>query len=139
MTNTKDLKERLRALAAYLPVFERPGFTFGTAYGFDEIEPGVLRMPCVALSDSASDFVRDCYAFEWVIEFDWQSWCRTDDAQKLAVDRDRLKGATVEDLTHLITSLVRQDRLCDGTLSEAHDSGLLTTILQRADQLAKAR
>jgi hypothetical protein len=89
-------------------------------------------------AETAEAFVRSCYDQGWVVDCGWPRWKQTDDAQSLARDRDRLVRAMPDDLARLLTTLIRQDRYCDGSLVEAYDCGLLTAILRRAERLTKA-
>jgi hypothetical protein len=75
------LADRLSGLAAFLPVFEEPGFEFG-----HWVEPvprpdGTFDFPCCELEPEAKAFVRDTYDFGFVIRgFDWGKWWPTDEA-----------------------------------------------------------
>ena len=66
------------------------------------------------------------------------SWANTPEAQSLRTDSEALNRATPEQLSRLLTSLIRGERFCDGTLNEAFESGLLAGILRRASALAKS-
>jgi hypothetical protein len=67
--------------------------------------------------------------------FDWGAWAATPDAQRLRLDDRALDTATSDDLSKLLTMLVRGDRFGEGTLLAAYDSGLLTRIVRRAARL----
>ena len=47
-----------------------------------------------------------------------------------------LAKATPDQLSHLLTVLIRQDRFAEGSLVASYESGLLTGILRRAAVLA---
>lgn len=122
--------ERLAGLAEFLPIFEAEGFTFG------EWEGGEGQMPWFALSTDAERFVQAAYQLHWVVPgFDWTTWSRTAEAQALMADPKALNVATVEDLEHLLTVHVRQDRFSEGHLAETFESSHLTAIVRRADVL----
>ena len=46
-----------------------------------------------------------------------------------------MASASPEQLAHLLTRLVRQDRFSDGTLARAYTDGLLTRIVRRVARL----
>ena len=124
------MKERLEALAAFLPRFEAPGFEFGRM----EAPPG--KMPYYTRSPAASCFVKTCYEMDWVKPFEWVEWTSSTEAIQLRDDPSALANATPEQLSRLLTVVVRQDRFVEGALGSAFDSGLLSGILRRAAVLA---
>jgi Family of unknown function (DUF6508) len=74
--------------------------------------------------------IRDA-AKEWVRPFDWIAWKTSDEAIALR-DTDLLNQATPAQLEKLLTTIIRQDRFCDGTLEAAYETKLLARIAQRA-------
>jgi len=133
----KPGRERLAGLAAFLPVFQAPGFSFGEWGGGEKTESGAITMPYFALSEEASAFVHAAYDLGWVLEgFDWPKWKDTQEAQSL-LEPSVLADATPEQLAQLLTTLIRQDRFVEGGLASAFKSGLLTRILERANRLLK--
>ena len=123
-------KERLDALAAFLPKFEKPSFEFGRM----ESPPGV--MPYYTLSPLASCFVKTCYEMDWVKPFEWAEWKDSPEAVRLRDDPSALEKATFEQLSRLLTVVIRQDRFVEGALGSTFESGLLSGILRRAAVLA---
>ena len=117
---------RLDAIAAFLPAFEAHDFSVGniaTLMHFDYSEP-VLRFQETAYEDG------------WVSpEVDWTAWIETEEARRLRDDRTAIEAATVEQLQKLLTALIRQDRFVTGALAGAFESGLLTAIVRRVEQL----
>ena len=76
------------------------------------------------------------YAEGWVMAgFDWPSWTGTPEALGLRDDPEVLKQATPVQLAKLLTVLIRQERFVNGALASAYDSGLLTAVLRRAEEL----
>lgn len=130
--------QRLQALAAFLPVFDSPDFVFGH---WEEPPPepdGTLRFPYFALGPDAQSFFEEVGRGGWVINgFDWKAWNGTPEAVALRRG-DGFDRATPIALARLLTALVRQDRFVEGTLAEAHESGLLRRIVQRAASLANS-
>lgn len=133
---TPMLSKRLRGLAAFLPLFEEPGFTFGQWSEVKKTEPGVITLPFFTLSNTADAFVRAAHDLEWVRhDFDWPKWMQTTEARRLRDKEDALASATSDQLARLLTVVIRQERFCEGSLASAYDSGLLTGILRRAAAL----
>ena len=105
-----SLVKKLTAIATFLPAFQEEK----------------------SLS-SLAQFVDAAYANNWVSgDINWGAWMKTDEAKKLRDDPTALAKASDYDLACLLTTLIRQDRFCEGSLEGAYDSGLLTGILQRA-------
>jgi Family of unknown function (DUF6508) len=127
------LRERLHALAAFLPEFEKPGFEFGKLVTPPSSKPGVIIMPYFALGPVAESLDRTCYDMGWVLRgFDWPAWMSTPEAIELRDDPSVLERATFEQLARLLTVLIRQDRFVEGALAAAYKDGLLVRILRRA-------
>jgi hypothetical protein len=133
---TLTLPQRLHGLAAFLPQFEQPDFCFGHWAGGEKTESGVLTIPYFSFSAVADEFIRAAYDLEWVrLDFDWPAWAQTPEAAQFRDDARAISNATPEQLSRLLTTVIRQDRFCDGELAEAFESGLLTAICRRAAQL----
>lgn len=133
------LQVRLKALADFLPHFEQPGFEFGKWLKDQGSEPGIIVMPYYILSDAAQSFLQTAYDTGWVLmNFDWPSWKSTDEAINLRDDPAALAEATPTQLARLITVLIREDRFIEGSLGEAYESGLLTSIVRPAAEMVIA-
>ena len=105
-----SLVKRLTAIASFLPAFQE---------GKD--------------LSSLDQFVAAAYANNWVSsDINWVEWMKTDEAKKLRDDPTALAKASEHDLACLLTTLIRQERFCEGSLEVAYNSGLITGILQRA-------
>ena len=131
------LLERLRALAAFRPQFEQPGFVFSEWVPPRSEEPNVVHAGGDALSGDALAFIKMAYDEDWVRgDFSWGAWKATAEAAALRDNPDALAAATDDQLMRLLTTIIRQNRFCEGTLSEAFEMGLLTAICRRAERLA---
>lgn len=133
----RPLKERLKALAAFLPEFTHADFSFGEWQGLERTASGALTFPFVTWSDGVRRFVEAAYEFGWVRgDVDWIEWKGTPGATALRDDRSAVAGATPDQLAKLLTVVIREDRFVEGALNSAYASGLLTAIIQRAATLA---
>ena len=129
----EQLLEKLRGIVAFLPSFKAPGLEFGHWTEPSSDQPGVMILPYFSLSEVAWSFEQTAYDLGWVMrDFDWPTWKQTSEAQTLRDDSQALAQATPEQLARLLTVCIRQDRLCEGMLGAAFESGLLTRILERA-------
>jgi hypothetical protein len=129
--------ERLKALARFLPEFERPGFKAGEMRGDDEIEPNVFSMPFCCYGDVVQSFIETAYQHGWVSkDFEWPEWAQSDEAARLRDDQRNVDSATEEQLARLLTVCIRQDRFVEGALLDAFESGLILRIVRRAAALA---
>ena len=131
-----DLLARLQALAAFLPIFERPDMELGAWAGGDRLANGSMSMPYYSFGPEAEDFISTANEFGWVIPFDWGAWARTPEGRRLCEGGAAIEGATPEDLARLLTTIIRSERFGDGQLEGAFRSGLLTAIVRRAAALA---
>ena len=127
---------RLDNLAAFLPAFETPDLVFATMEGGREDESGANTMPWSRLAEHAARFVDTAYEDGWVSpEVDWTAWIETEEARRLYDDRVAIEEATVQQLQKLLTTVIRQDRFVTGALAGAFESGLLTAVVRRVEQL----
>ena len=74
---------------------------------------------------------------EWVESFDWFDWKDSPEADRFWENTSALAEATPEQLGRLLAVLIRLDRIAEGTMITASDSGLLVSILRRAADLAE--
>jgi hypothetical protein len=129
----------LRALARFLPEFERADFSAGSWTDMRKQEDGVYTMPYATLSPVASDFVQAAYDAGWVLQdFDWPEWKDTEEAKALYRDPDLLAQATPHQLAQLLTVFIRQDRFVEGGLLGDFKSGHILAMVRRAAKLLEA-
>ena len=126
-------KEQLQALADFWPVFANSKFVYETEDEHEKRADGVLVMPSSTLSSKAYAFHMMVYREGWILkEFDWLEWARTDEFNNLFSKKGAVAKASVQQLAQLLTTLVRKERFCSGTMACAYSDGLLTGITQRA-------
>ncbi|HEY3776891.1 MAG TPA: DUF6508 domain-containing protein [Rhizomicrobium sp.] len=70
-------------------------------------------------------------------EFDWSAWADGPEGERLATSHANIASANCEQLSKLLTAVIRQDRFCEGFLAGCYESGLLLVITERAEALAK--
>ena len=129
-------RDSLTGLAAFLPVFESPGFTFGQWSSSTSQEPGVMVLPMYLLSPDSDRFYHALYDLGWIrTDLDWVKWADTREAVGLRDDPEAIQMATPDQLAKLLTAIVRADRFCEGTLAACYDSGLLHRVLRRVGVL----
>lgn len=120
------LEERLCALADFVPIFERPGFEFQLKSSDHH----------TVYSAEAHRFIEVAYELRWVRPFDWPSWTQTAEAAPFK-QAEGIASASPEQLSRVLTVLVRQDRFVEGGLGSAFDSGHLLAICRRAAELLR--
>ena len=133
------MSEALRALARFLPAFEGPDFKAGEWVEMGEVEPGVGTRAYVACGDDTEEFVHAAYEHGWVrSDVDWGEWIQSAEAKALRDDGATLAAATPEQLAHLLTAVIRQDRFVEGALLGAFRTGMILGIVRRAAALLDA-
>jgi hypothetical protein len=127
-----DDTERLVGLAAFIPVMEASGFSFGTW------DVGEGHLPWFFPSSEALQFVRAAYDLGWVVPgFNWNAWSETPEARRLLNEQDALASASIHDIERLLTVHIRADRLIEGHLDGIVESGYLLAVLKRAATLLR--
>jgi hypothetical protein len=131
-----DQQSQLKGLAAFLPIFADPDFSFGDWEPLMSHLNGLLSFPYFTCSTLAKRFFVATYDLGWVdLAFDWMEWSKTEEARRLLADHRLIASATPDQLRKLLTMIVRTDRYCEGSLESDYKSGLLTAITLRAHVL----
>ena len=126
---------QLAALARFADVFSTPGFSFGHWPQPDARADGVIDIPSYRISIDGRAFLEAVRDLGWITRFEWPEWMGKPEAKALFASPAGPARASVEDLGHMLTAVVRGDRFVEGTLGEAFDRGILTAIVQRARAL----
>lgn len=129
----QGMDERLRALAAWLPRLQEPGFHIGEWAGGEKLADGSMTMPYFDFSTEGLELLRALP----VEVFDWGAWLQTPEGDRLRTGQAAVAEATPDQLIKLTTALVRGDRFSEGTLAWAFESGLLAAIARRAAVLTE--
>ena len=129
----------LKALAAFLPEFEAPGFRF--AHNDSPLrQTGERSFDVVGYNYDplVQQFWNVLDEHDWLYAFNWMEWSETDEAHRLCSDPAAMAQASSKDLSKLLSMYARMERFGDGAWLSLWESGLLLGILHRADQLAVA-
>ena len=124
------------ALAAFLPEFEAPGFRF--AHNDSPLrQTGEKQFEIVGYQYDPLvwKFWEVLDQHGWLITFNWMEWTETEDAHRLRSDPMAMTQASSEDLSKLLSVYRRMERFGDGAWLSFWESGLLLSILQRAEVL----
>jgi len=129
------LTRRLEALVALLPELESPDFRIGRWAGGERLPDGAITMPYFELDERGEALLAVIGRGGWVQPFDWMTWLDAPDGRALAEDPERMSRATPEDLSRILTAIVRSERFGDGNIAGAVESGLILRIVRRAAEL----
>jgi ADP-ribosylglycohydrolase len=136
MTQDWSLQERLEALAAFRPVFEREGFVFA-----DEIparaDGDLIVLGGSSMGEETSRFYQMLYDNSWIRMFDWTTWRAGPAGERLMQDPAALAAASPDNLVRVLTTCVRADRFCEGYLADAFKAGLIGRVVIRAEALLR--
>ena len=121
--------EQIRAIAEFLPVFEREGFVPSTVVK----RPGQFSFHSYA--PELSQFHHAVYENGFVISFDWPSW--QTQAMQYFDEPELLESADLLTLCKLLTLHVRKERFCDGHLAAMVECGHIAAILRRLRGLGR--
>lgn len=133
------MTEPLEVLASWVAVLESPDLEFGHWVTSEPDADGVIQMPWYDYSPEARRFCMEVASAGWVRDFDWMAWSATPRARLLIGDPTAVQTADAEDLSRLITTIIRGDRFREGAIADSFESGLLTAIAKRAQALYKPR
>lgn len=83
-------------------------------------------------NEDVSQFMQDCYEHGFVLDFDWGKW--QDEALRLLTSGEIMTSDMLT-LQMILTTILRKDRFCDGTVAIAVKEGFIVQILKRLKQL----
>lgn len=130
---TDEDRARLRAIGRHAEILASPGFSFGAWVPSRTDENGVIQVGWYEPSLEAEAFLTDARAI--VRAFDWSAWAAGPEGRALLGHPEAVATASADDLRRLLTTYLRSERFGDGTLENAHASGMLTAIARRAAAL----
>lgn len=123
----RDTRAAIDALLPFLPTLESDRFRAGEWH----VEEGV--MPFFSPAEEVGRFVDALYEYGWVVSFDWPAW--RDEAERYVGSPESVAGADLNTIRKLFTTHVRQDRFCEGHLSEMIRTGHVAALLRRLREL----
>ncbi len=126
---------QLAELARFADVFAAPGFSIGQWSNPSPSPNGITKLPWFDLSDGGEAFYEAVYKSGWIMTTNWSDWMEGDKAKTLFASNEAVTRATMDDLRHMLTAVIRGERFCEGTIADAFDKGTLTAIVQRARAL----
>ncbi len=116
-------------LLRYLPAFEREGFS-GSQGHYD---PGA--MPYHTYAPELTEFEQVLYRDGFILRhFDWESWLG--EAGPYLQNAELIRTSSIDVIRRLLTLYVRRERVCEGQLSDAIQSGHIGAIVRRINDLA---
>lgn len=134
------LEERVQELADFLPLISDEAieeldqtYLIGLRVPVD----GQLILGPLPVVGIAARFVMLGYRYGWVSpRADWCKW-HVAPAGRFYLDHvAQISGASIDDLVYLMTTLIRCERFCEGTLTNAFRQGHITAICRRAAVIA---
>ena len=125
---------QLEGLASLLPDFEAAAAGVRNQGVGSEVEVDTRTWSSISHSELTSQFLEVAHRDGWVCpEFSPP----TREVWRLRDDPRALEQATVLDLARLLTAVIRSDYWTPGHLAEATESGLVTAVLRRIEQLRR--
>lgn len=94
-----------------------------------------LTMPAFQYSELINRFVDMAYRVGWITNFDWMDWSNGPEGERFLQDKASLSNATVDNLSDIITAIVRVDRFSEGALAKSFNSGYVRALAERAEAL----
>ena len=127
-------------LAALLPsanALLRTDFEFGRWSGGETVN-GVTQFHYFVFSDEASAFISAASEGNWVRpEINWSGPSERERYQRLRTKAGAIERADVQDIAHMLTTLIRGDRFNEGMLAKAFEEGVIHRILARVSEIAE--
>jgi ADP-ribosyl-[dinitrogen reductase] hydrolase len=116
----------IQAVLKFLPVFEQIDFSPGEWIG------GEGHLPYFEYANVILDFLRTLGENGFIQPFNWPQW---GEGEQLVDNPRLLSKASLQTLRKLLTAHVRADRFSEGHLAAMFESGHITMILKRIDEI----
>ena len=127
----------LKSLVPVASLFADPCVRLGSWAG-GETTDGITQFPYYVLSPEAQTFVSAVHAGNWVKpEINWSAEAERERYLRLCTAAGAIEAATIDDLVHLLTTLIRGDRFNEGMLANAFEDGVIHRILARSVTLSQ--
>ena len=89
-------------------------------------------MPYVTYADRLDAFVADMYRVKMVQSFDWMQSGRDAARARAAKRPAALEGATAEEVSQVLITVIRAERFGDGAIEDAFAKGIVQAAARRA-------
>jgi hypothetical protein len=119
-----------RQVDAILPFIDR--------FEADGFSPGSWDSAALMynFSDSVTEFHQALYSNGWISpSFDWGEWLDT--AREYVESPEKIASADIKAIQKLLTSHVRAERFCEGTLAQMFENGHIVALLRRLRELRR--
>lgn len=130
----KNTMEKIEALARYAPIFRSRDVTFGTPAPSNGsgTQEDPLQLTGFHGNELYDEFIREMYHWGWVEDFDYNQWWDSEEGRRFMNDNSKIALANTDQLTKLMTIILRGERWRDGWLEDQLQSGRLVAIAERA-------
>lgn len=135
MTN-EPTRRALAAVCAFALRFDESGFVAGKWISPEPLEDGVTPFPYWSASEDVAQWEAALYEHHIVWSFDWTEPDWTRQMRHYHADPNLLGRAPVLTVRKVLTTLVRADRFCEGTLARAFERGVPQAAMQRLGAIA---
>lgn len=144
MTRKDQPPPRLDRLAGFARVFADPTFVAASFVPANSVPQGqrdsAWPLEFVEYTSSVRAFIETAYEDDWVrTDVDWVAWSQTPAARTLHGDPAAVADASVTELAHLLTAVIRRERFVEGSLAGAFEGGLILRIVRRVRALSDAQ
>lgn len=122
---------RLTAMAALAPRLESGELSGGHWHPSEKLEDGSNTFPWFERGPALAEFAQ---AASPCVElgFNWPEWNRSEEARVLFTEPGAIEAASEQDLAHMVTTMLRQDRFVEGALASHFDEGIVQRVCRRA-------
>lgn len=131
-------REDLLAVSTFARNFDVPGFVAGEWVYPVPGKEGVLQIGYWAPSEDVARWQAALYEHHIVQAFDWMEPEWTFQLRRYSRDPDLLDRATLLTVRKVLTTLVRAERFCEGSLAESFERGVPWAAMKRLGMLSAA-
>ena len=119
--------EQWQRLFKLIPVISRTK-NFGKISPIRKTQEGYFTLAYIQPSPIVQRFQSTVYEIGIILDFDWAHW---DEGKKiLANPKTDFNKLDIKTLCMLITTIVRNDRFCEGSLVDAFEDGTMLRLLK---------
>jgi len=127
--------EDLRRVAEYVPRLTDPELVIGVVQGGEhDSETGAIQYPWVAYAHVVRDWMQALYDHNVVTGYGEEGW--QDEMNVFLADPTQLAAADLLTIRKVLTTIVREERFCDGAIMSAFERGSVQAAMVRLAELA---